>query len=81
MQVHEPLFPVLDEFHGTSYVRRYEIFCRKLVRERQYQAACLLLTRRDQVHLPINYEEPAEDLSACHFLRELMGYLKWQLSL
>jgi hypothetical protein len=42
----EPHFPVFPEFRSSSYVRRYELFCQKLVRERLYDGACLLLTDR-----------------------------------
>ena len=35
-------FDVMDEFVGSSYTKRYELFCKKLVLERQYDArACL----------------------------------------
>jgi len=32
----EPHFPIMTEFKNTSYAQRYELFCRKLVRERHY---------------------------------------------
>ena len=44
-----PYFPVLPEFENTSYAARYEIFCRKLVQERLYDAAALVLTQRSAV--------------------------------
>ena len=31
--VHEPHFPVFEEFRNSSYADRYRIFCEKLVRE------------------------------------------------
>jgi hypothetical protein len=42
--VAEPHFHVFDEFRGASYAKRYEILCMKLVRERLYDAACLILS-------------------------------------
>ena len=39
-----PHFPAMPEFNDTSYAARYEILCRKLVQERLYDAAALLLT-------------------------------------
>jgi len=39
-----PHFPAMAEFQNTSYAARYEILCRKLVQERLYDAAALLLT-------------------------------------
>ncbi len=50
----EPHFPVFREFKGASYARRYELLCRKLVQERMYDGASLLLSPRsaadDGVH-------------------------------
>ena len=40
--VRETHSSVLPEFVGASYARRYELLCEKLVRERQYSAACYL---------------------------------------
>lgn len=68
-------FKVFDEFRDTSYARRYEIFCRKLVRERKYSAACFLLADRSRAHLPVNYTEPARDLSAPTFLTDLIRHV------
>ena len=38
VRVQEPHFRVFPEFKGASYIKRYELFCRKLVRERHYTA-------------------------------------------
>lgn len=43
-----PHFPALPEFDEASYAKRYEIFCRRLVQERLYDAAGLLLTERSK---------------------------------
>ena len=37
-------FPAMPEFENTSYAQRYEILCRKLVQERMYDAAAMVLT-------------------------------------
>jgi hypothetical protein len=39
-----PHFAALPEFENTSYAARYELLCRKLVQERLYDAAALVLT-------------------------------------
>ena len=44
----EPHFPVFPEFRNASYARRYEELCLRLVRERMYEAACLLLSPQDR---------------------------------
>lgn len=41
-----PLFPVFKEFVESSYAERYQLFCQKVVRDRLYDAACLLLSNR-----------------------------------
>jgi len=72
VSVREPHFPVFSEFQGASYADRFEIFCRKIVRERHYNSACLLLADSALADREVNYWEPAEDLSATQFL----GYLR-----
>lgn len=43
-----PHFPVLPEFAGASYLRRYELLCERLVREQLYTAAAVIASpRRD----------------------------------
>ena len=74
--VREPHFPVLDEFRDASYAVRYELFCRKLVRERQYSAACFIVADRQQVDRAENYTEPAYDLSATLFLSQLLRHVR-----
>jgi hypothetical protein len=44
VKVSEPHFKVFDEFRDASYVKRYELFCERLVRERLYDATCLILS-------------------------------------
>lgn len=76
VQVNEPHFKVFEEFRDTSYVERYEIFCRKLVRERQYNAACFIVAARDRADAEDNYTEPAPDLSASRFLEDLIRHVR-----
>lgn len=42
-----PHFPVAPEFVGASYAKRYEILLTKLLRERLYDGACLMLTKKE----------------------------------
>ena len=44
VKVLEPHFRVFSEFRGASYRDRYSILVEKLVRERLYDSACLLLS-------------------------------------
>lgn len=64
-----PHFPVLPEFERASYQERYEVFCRKLLLERQYDGACLITTSFDG--RKAHFREQADDLSAFDFIRAM----------
>lgn len=70
VRVRSPHFPVLREFVDASYKNRYEIFCRKLVLERQYSAACFTTTSAsaDGVY----YSFPKEELSCRAFIVSML---------
>lgn len=72
--VQEPHFKVLPEFRDASYMKRYELFCRKLVLERHYTATAFI-TSTIQDGLRGAYKTPAEDLSVERFVKMLMGHL------
>lgn len=72
--VSEPHFKVFPEFVGASYMKRYEIFCRKLVLERHYSAAAFL-TSSSQEGLKGSYTTPAADLSLERFAKMLVAHV------
>ncbi len=72
VSVNEPHFPVRDEFRHASYAKRYEILCERLVRERLYDGACLILSERSQ-GIRGGYEEPSAELSFVNFAASLIG--------
>ncbi len=74
--VAESHFPVFEPFRHASYARRYEEFCLRLIRERQYQACCLLLADRAHAREPANYIEPRAELSAQVFLDSLLRQVR-----
>ncbi len=61
VRVRSPHFDVLDEFVDTSYKERYEIFCDKLLLERQYSAACFATTSCSDMNITLEF--PQEKLS------------------
>lgn len=71
--VKEPHFKVFEEWRGTSYVKRYEKFCKRLVRERLYQSACFLLSDRER-GLSGYYSEPSSELGFENFAASLIGH-------
>ena len=64
-------FPVLKEFVDASYKERYEIFCSKLLLERQYSGACFITTKVQGDR--ILYDFPREELSCMAFVRSMIG--------
>lgn len=66
----EPHFKADPVFQGATYAQRYEILCRRLVLERQYDAACLTLSTNAA---PTKISHPSDDLSFTRFVRELQA--------
>jgi hypothetical protein len=46
VRVSEPHFQVFPEFENSSYLERYEILCRRLVLEKHYTQASLIISTR-----------------------------------
>jgi len=78
--VSEPHFTVFEEFRDASYAKRYEILLTKLVRERLYDSACLLLSERTQGLRTGAHTEPSAELSfqnlAASLLAKAISYAK-----
>lgn len=74
VRVREPHFPAFSEFINASYQRRYELFCTRLVRERLYDAACLIISPSDR-GVRGEYKEPLEELAFGNFIASLQGKL------
>lgn len=73
VRVREPHFKVFPEFIGASYMRRYELFCRKLILERHYTSSSFITSANDS-GLEGVYKEPADDLSFKLFARALISH-------
>ncbi len=71
--VREPHFEVFQEFKNASYMKRYELLCRKLVRERHYDAASFLTSERTPGERA-PYSEPARDLAFAAFASSLVAH-------
>lgn len=72
VKVQEPHFKVFPEFVNASYAKRYELFCRKLVRERHYNVAAFLMSDKS-TGLKGRFTEPADDLTFDIFARSLVS--------
>ena len=72
VRAREPHFKVFPEFREASYAKRYEILLTKLVRERLYDAACLLMSNATDGPKGV-YREPASELSFENFTASLLA--------
>ena len=72
VSIRSPHFDVMPEFKNSSYIKRYELFCNKLVLERQYNAACFLTSRRNQDDIG-NYAMPCDRLSFLPFITSMLA--------
>jgi len=68
----EPYFGVDPVFDKASYSQRYEVLCRRLVLERVYSAACLVIATNSP---RTKVTEPAEDLGFQRFVAALRGHV------
>ena len=68
----EPHFPVFDEFRDASYARRYEILLTKMVRERLYDSASLILSPRVGGRKGV-FSEPCPELTFANFAESLVA--------
>lgn len=72
VKAQQPHFRVFKEFKDASYARRYEILLTKLVRERLYDATCLLMSNSSD-GVRGQYTEPVPELSFAKFVSSLMA--------
>ena len=64
----QPHFPILPTLRDLSYAERYAHFCTQLVRERLYDAACLILAGSGGA-----YRELSAEIDFDTFLNSLAG--------
>lgn len=74
VRVREPHFRVFPEFKGASYMKRYEIFCRKLVLERHYTASVFITSDRTDGPEGIS-TTPSEELSVKNFAQAIIAHV------
>jgi len=73
VKVKEPHFKVFPEFRSASYAKRYEVFLTKLIRERLYDGASLLLTSRAGGRKG-KFKSPNDELSFRTFAASLSAH-------
>lgn len=74
VKVKEPHFKAFPEFAGASYMKRYELFCRKLVLERHYTSVAYI-TSDSLTGSYGKFQEPALDLTLVSFAKQMVAYV------
>jgi hypothetical protein len=80
VSVREPHFDAFDDFRDASYAQRYELLLRRLVRERMYDSACLLLSPED-TGIEGKYSQPHVELTFERLAASLAGHVHQHLAL
>ncbi|MEZ4734955.1 MAG: PaeR7I family type II restriction endonuclease [Caldilineaceae bacterium] len=74
VKVKEPHFKVFPEFAEASYMKRYELFCRKLVLERHYTSTAYVVS--DSITGSYGkFKEPALDLTPISFVKLMVAHV------
>lgn len=68
-------FKVDKIFEQASYAQRYNEFCRRLIREQLYDAACLLLSNQE-TGLTGDFKETDTDIDAHTFITSLVSKIQ-----
>ena len=69
------LFPPMNVFIDTSYLRRYEILCERLMLERDYNATALVISKQASGDI----RDGGENVTAYAFFKSLYSFLKTRL--
>jgi hypothetical protein len=69
-----PNFPVFPEFKDASYAERYNVLCRKLMAERLYTAATVILSPRTASKSGV-YSEMSDTTGLKSFVATLAGHI------
>lgn len=72
VKLSKAVFEPMSIFNDTSYVDRYGILCQRLILERNYTAASLIVSPRARDG---RYAEPVPELGMSQFLKSLYGHL------
>jgi hypothetical protein len=74
VSVKEPHFKVFPEFRDSSYAKRYELFCRRLILEKHYDSSAFLMSNPEK-GINGDYSEPAHDLAFELFASSLVAHV------
>ncbi|MHB1400521.1 MAG: PaeR7I family type II restriction endonuclease [Trichloromonadaceae bacterium] len=69
-----PHFPVFEEFRGASYLKRYDLFCQRLVQEQLYTTAAVIAAERSAVNTG-DFTNLSDMISLKAFITSLAGHV------
>lgn len=69
-----PHFPVFAEYRGASYLRRYDILCQRLVKEKIYSSACVMASSKNDAKSGA-YSDLSELTGLGSFVRRLAAHI------
>ncbi len=75
VRVDESHFKIFPEFIGSSYAKRYQLLVERLVAEKWYSSASLLLSSRDEGGRAGTYSSPTDTLSPRSLFADFAGAL------
>lgn len=69
-----PHFPILKEFRGASYLKRYDLLCQKLVQEQLYTTATVITSPRNAIETG-EFSEMSTMTNLKTFVTSLAGHI------
>ena len=75
VRVDESHFKIFPEFVDSSYARRYQLLVERLVAEKWYSSASLILSSRDEGGQSGRYSSPVETLTPKSLFADFAGSL------
>lgn len=75
VKVGEKHFKVFPEFQSSSYAKRYQILCERLILEGLYSSTCLILSDIEEGYRSGAYSSPSESLKPRNMFAEFAGRL------
>ncbi len=75
VRVNEKHYKVFPEFKNSSYSKRYQILCERLILEGLYSSTCLILSNKKEGYKSGSYSSPEESLNPINMFAEFAGKL------
>lgn len=74
-----PHFKIFPEFKEASYLKRYDILCERLMREKLYTSACVMASPRSAI-IDGKYSDMSDLTSLSNFVRQFASHIAAEAS-